>query len=278
MSAIRDPDTVIGAWLSEGPTVLRDEVLAAALADVHRTRQRRLRLPWSREVPGRLSFAGVATAAVIVVVGAGIAAFGLAGGGWLSGGPGPVPPVTPAPSPSPSPTGTSITSYTVDSALYPYAIELPASAVTIRPTLATIPWDGSSPCIPGNPCADVVGLDDAPTAVSRQLWGFGAPTTLGLDAYAAETQRRIATWVQGASCPTEPATTRDLELDGVPARLHAYTCTYEGITDLHLRVFAVRDGFGLVLGHGKPGSGERLDEAEEIDRFLASLAGFRWKG
>lgn len=166
----------------------------------------------------------------------------------------------------------------MDSTLYPYAIELPAAAVTIRPTLATILWDGSLPCIVGDPCTDWVGLDDAPTAVSRQLWGFGAPTSLDLDAFAADMQRRITTWVQGTSCPAEPATTRDLELDGVPARLHAYTCTYDGGSDLHLRVFAVRDGFGLVLGQGKPGSGEALDEAEEIDRFLASLAGFRWKG
>ena len=277
MSSTHDPGAVIGAWLSEGPTVLRDDVLAAALADVHRTRQRRLRFPWSREVPGRLPFAGIAVAAVAVVA-VGIAAVGLTGGGPFSGGPGPVPPATPSPSPSPSPTRTPVTSWTMDSALYPYAIEFPAAAVTIRPTLATIPWDGSSPCIVGDLCTDWIGLDDAPTAVSRELWGFGAPTTLGLDAFAADMQQRITTWEAGASCPAEPVTTRDLELDGVPARLHAFSCPYGDGTDLHLRVFAVRDGFGLVLGQAKPGSGEALDEAEEIDRLLASLAGFRWKG
>jgi hypothetical protein len=77
-------------------------------------------------------------------------------------------------------------------------------------------------------------------------------------------------------CPVEPAVTRGIVVDGEPARLDAFTCPSGGVTDRHLRVFAVHDGLGLVISMAKPGSGEALVFDDEIDRLLGYLAAFRW--
>jgi hypothetical protein len=53
-------------------------------------------------------------------------------------------------------------------------------------------------------------------------------------------------------------------------------CTSEGGSDLHLRVFAIRDGVGLVIGMAKLNAGEDLPEAGEIELLLQRLEEFRW--
>jgi hypothetical protein len=173
---------------------------------------------------------------------------------------------TPEPPASPS-------SVTIASTAYPYAWTFPADVVTSAPTLATSEWDGSSPCVAQDPCTDWIGMAGTPTAVDRHVWVFGTPTTLTLDEFATDVQRRIAEW---RPCPAEPSTTRDVVLDGVPARLHAFVCTSEGGSDLHLRVFAIRDGVGLVIGMAKLNAGEDLPEAGETELLLQRLEEFRW--
>jgi hypothetical protein len=272
MSPSRDPAAAISAWLEEGPTVLRDDVLAAALADVNRTRQRRSRLRWPASRGGRLSFAGLAVVATAVVA-VGVIGVGLLGGPSLPAGPAPVPSASPSPSPRPTP----VTSATIESNLYPYRWTISAPEVQLPVRRARIAWNDRLSCLAKEPCTDWVDVTyETPTTGAGNrwtFWGFGAPTDESLDAFAATMQERISTWMP---CPAEPTTVRDLDLDGVPARLHAFLCTVDGRPYLHLRVFAVRDGIGLILGNA-PLDAEYWGDAErDIDRFVADLDGFRW--
>ena len=141
------------------------------------------------------------------------------------------------------------------------------------PVAATTPWNGVTPCIVQDPCTDWIGLKGEPGTADRLVWAFGTRTDLGLEAFAADMRRQMAGW---RGCPIEPEATRDLVIDGVPARLDAFTCPSGGVTDRHVRVFAVRDGLGLVISMAKPGSGEALVLDDEIDRLLGFLDAFRW--
>jgi hypothetical protein len=97
MTAPRDPDVLIRAFLDEGQTDLPDRAFDAVRSEIHRTRQRVVIGPW-RE-PNMSVFARVAIAAIAVL------AFGLA---WVNFGPGQTgfggqPPPTQTASPNPSP-------------------------------------------------------------------------------------------------------------------------------------------------------------------------------
>jgi hypothetical protein len=162
---------------------------------------------------------------------------------------------------------------TIESTAYPYAWTFPADVVTFAPRLARAQWDGVSPCIVEDPCTDWMRLTGSPKPIDRTLWVFGTTTDRTLDAFTADVQRQIAEW---RPCPGEPATTRDVDLDGVPARLHAFRCTSGASKDLQLRVFAVRDGIGLVIGMAKLNAGQDLPEAGETELLLQRLEDFRW--
>jgi len=95
MTASRDPDELITAFLDEGQTDLPDRVFDAVRSDIQRTRQRVVIGPWRQ--PNMTMFARVAIAAAAVV------AIGFA---WVNFGPsqaGPGVGAQPTPSPSPSP-------------------------------------------------------------------------------------------------------------------------------------------------------------------------------
>lgn len=279
MTTTHDPDRLFASWMAEGPATLRDDILAGVSAAILRTPQHRgLRRRWVR-LPTLLRATTMATGAVAVMVVA------IAGAGWLGsmgtgpsvGGPGPA--VTASPPASAGPTGTLLPSrtpatlWTIESAEYGYTWPFPADAVSMMPSAATVPWNGVTPCIVQDPCTDWMGLKGEPGRADRLVWAFGAPTDLELEAFAADMRRRMSGW---RGCPVEPDATRALTLDGVPARLDAFACTSGGVTDRHLRVFAVRDGLGLVISMAKPGSGEALFDADEIDRLLGYLDAFRW--
>jgi hypothetical protein len=134
-------------------------------------------------------------------------------------------------------------------------------------------WSGDVPCLVQDPCTDWIGLKGEPGTSDRMVWALGTRTDLALEAFAADLRRQIAQW---KGCPVEPDASRDIVLDGVPARLDAFVCPSGGATDLHVRVFAVRDGQGLVISMAKPGSGEALVAADEMDRLAGYLAAFRW--
>ncbi len=95
MTASRDPDKLIRAFLDEGQTDLPDRVFDAVRHDIQRTRQRVVIGPW--RVPNMNMFARVAIAAAAVV------AIGFA---WVNFGPsqaGPSVGAQPTPTPTPSP-------------------------------------------------------------------------------------------------------------------------------------------------------------------------------
>ena len=101
MTASRDPDKLIRAFLDEGQTDLPDRVFDAVRHDIQRTHQRVVIGPW--RVPNMSIFARAAIAAVAVL------AVGLA---WVNFGPsqsgpgvGAQPTPTPTPSPQPLPGG-----------------------------------------------------------------------------------------------------------------------------------------------------------------------------
>jgi hypothetical protein len=100
-------DRIAEAYLADGPTVLADRVLDAALHEVHLTRQRRVlwRAPW--RFPNMNTFAKVAVAAVAVIaIGAlGLSFLGPVGSG-VGGAPSATPSPTVAPTASPAPTPT----------------------------------------------------------------------------------------------------------------------------------------------------------------------------
>jgi hypothetical protein len=279
MTTSRDPDRLFASWMSEGPETLRDDVLAGVSAEILRTPQHGgLRRRWAR-LPGLVRAAAITTGAIAVLAIAvtGIGMLGSSGPGPSVGGPGPAvsasPPATNGHSGSLLPSRTPVTTWTIESGAYGYTWPFPADVVSMLPSAATVPWNGVTPCIVQDPCTDWIGLKGEPGTADRLVWAFGTRTDLGLQAFAADMQRRMSEW---RGCPVAPEATRDIALDGVPARLDAFTCTSGGATDLYLRVFAVRDGLGVVISMAKPGSGEPLVVGDEIDRMLGYLAAFRW--
>ena len=279
MTTERDPDRLFASWISEGPETLRDDVLAGVSVDILGTPQHRgLRSRWAR-LPGLVRAVAMTTGAVAVLAIAvtGVGLLGLRSTGPSVGGPGQTasssPAATEVPTATPPSSRTPVTTWTIESGVYGYTWPFPADVVSMMPTAATVPWNGVTPCIVQDPCTDWIGLKGEPGTADRLVWAFGTPTDLGLEAFAADMRLRMSEW---RGCPVEPIATRGLVLDGVPARLDAFACTSNGATDHHLRVFAVRDGLGLVMSMAKPGSGEALVAADEIDRLLGYLAAFRW--
>jgi hypothetical protein len=99
MTAPRDTDRLIGAFLEDGIDVLPDWAFDEVRHDIHRTRQRVGIGPWREPVMSNLARYGVIAAAVVVLVGAGIVLIRPAPGGVAAPAS-----VAPSASPSPSPT------------------------------------------------------------------------------------------------------------------------------------------------------------------------------
>ena len=109
MTASRDTERLIRAFLDEGVTELPERVYDAVRSDIDRTHQRVVIGPW--RTPDMNSFAKLAMAAAAVVVVA-IVGYNLLPGGDRSGG---TPAVSPSPSitasPSPSPPASDLASF-----------------------------------------------------------------------------------------------------------------------------------------------------------------------
>ncbi len=100
-----DFDRTARLWLEDGPTVISDRPLQAALDEIHGMRQRRAWWPARRvfDMNATTRLAGLAAALVVAVV------LGInfqPGGSGTGGGPAatPTPALTPAPTPAPTPT------------------------------------------------------------------------------------------------------------------------------------------------------------------------------
>lgn len=133
MTAQRDPDSLIQAFLEEGPTELADRSYDAVRSEIDQTHQRVVIGPW--RVPNMSNFARFAIAAVAVVAVVAVGIYLLPGQGGI-GGPGPTatptPTASPSPTPSPAITATKLPSsgalapgtYYIDDAIYTQAARL----------------------------------------------------------------------------------------------------------------------------------------------------------
>jgi hypothetical protein len=99
MTASRDPERLIRAFLDEGPTDLPDRSYDAVRSDIERTRQRVVIGPWREPRVSNLARLAIAAAAVLVVA---VVGYNLLPGPGGSGGPGP----SPSPTATESPTAT----------------------------------------------------------------------------------------------------------------------------------------------------------------------------
>ena len=169
----RSFDRIAEAYLADGPTVIADRVLDAALDEVHLTRQRRSswRAPW--RVPIMNSYAKIAVAAVAVIA-VGLLGLNVLGPGNSGvGAPTTAPSVSPAPTPSPTATPSGEVNVPpltgqFTSPTHGYTISYPEGWTT-RP--ATAPWitgvvdyfnDGADLLQPGNPGSPFVALASQP--------------------------------------------------------------------------------------------------------------------
>lgn len=101
MTASRDPDRMIRAFLLEGEELLPDQAYDAVRAEIEQKRQRAVIGPWRFPTMKRLMTVGAGAVAVLVMLFAGAQLFGSPSGGLgAPATPTPEPTATPEPSPS----------------------------------------------------------------------------------------------------------------------------------------------------------------------------------
>ena len=131
----RDSDTILAAWLEEGPTLLPETSRRAIAVGLRSTRQTRrdLDVPWRPHVKNPFAWFAVAAAAIVIVAGG--AFFLLSPANQGVGGPPPAasrlpsaaPTVTPSATPGASASPSAWKSFT--SARFRYRLEVPAGWV-----------------------------------------------------------------------------------------------------------------------------------------------------
>jgi hypothetical protein len=106
MTASRDPERLIRAFLDEGPTDLSDRTYDAIRSHIDRTRQRVVVGPWREPRMSNLARITIAAAAVLAIAVIGYNFLpGSDGPGATRPSPSPSPTATPAPTRTPAPTG-----------------------------------------------------------------------------------------------------------------------------------------------------------------------------
>jgi hypothetical protein len=147
-----DPDTILAAWLDEGPDRLPESTRRAIVVNARTTYQTRRRFwrPWRYQPMNGMSRFALAAVAVVAVALGGLYLSNSAPGSGVGGGPSPTPSPTPSPSPNPSALTESFTS-----AIHGISVSYPASW-TVEYT-ATEPWTTGLPedCEP-TLCADQI--------------------------------------------------------------------------------------------------------------------------
>lgn len=145
MSAQRNPDRLIHAFLEEGQTVLPDWVYDAVREQIETTRQRVVIAPWRALDMSRYISYGVAAAAVFVVV----AFIGInALNGSLPGGPAATPTqeptvaASPSPSPTPEPTETGWPTGAFTPGRHEVTLEGHSFSFAVEFTWSSGPFDG----------------------------------------------------------------------------------------------------------------------------------------
>ena len=124
MTASRDPDRLIDAFIQEGAEQLQDQVYDAVRAEIEHKRQRTFIGPWRTPIMNKVFAYGLAVAAVVVLVFAGSQFFGSSGGLF---GAEPTPTATPEPTlePTPSPAPAPPLTQTFTSTLHGISLKYP---------------------------------------------------------------------------------------------------------------------------------------------------------
>jgi hypothetical protein len=107
MTASRDPDRMIHAFLFEGEEQLHDQIYDAIRAEIEQKRQRAVVGPWRMPIMNKLAPIGLGAAAVVVALVVGVKLLGPSEPIGPGGSPSATPSRSIEPSPSPSPTPAS---------------------------------------------------------------------------------------------------------------------------------------------------------------------------
>jgi hypothetical protein len=140
MTASRDPDRLIGAFLAEGMTELPDRVYDAVRSDIDRSRQRVVIGPWRTPDMNTVAKFALAAAAVMVVAFVGINLLPRPGGNVGVSQPTPSPSPTPTATPSPTPVAVFPSAGPLDMAKR-HAFELEGKRFTL--TVPTADWESN---------------------------------------------------------------------------------------------------------------------------------------
>lgn len=194
MTASRDPDRLISAFLAEGLTELPDRVYDAVRSDIDRTRQRVVIGPWRTPDMNTLAKFAIAAAAVVVIAIVGINLLPKTGGDvGVTPTVSPSPSSTATPQPSPSPTSAvfpalgplAIGRYPAMLEGVPLSFAIPASGWTSdlgsiqkgtyeQPDGASINfWESAPENVYADPCAHTP-LSPAPSHTAASLAGVAA--------------------------------------------------------------------------------------------------------
>ena len=230
-NSTHDPDSVLAAWLDEGPTELPHETRWAILTALPTTPQARrgLLAPWRSMHMNTFARA----AAVVAVAAVAIGTLALIAGPRNVGGP--TPTATPTPTSTPTP-------LVFTSARYRYSITLPTGWVA---TPARAIWDGTTAPIFNDPVVDAFGpVGDVGAFVSA------APTTRSLAAWVADgiaTNARVHSVDSGCSNFATPDSVESITIGGQPGTLVGFkNCFFVNMA------FTVVNGYGYRFAFRDP--------------------------
>ena len=183
-NATRDPDSVLAAWLDEGPTDLPDATRRAILTALPTTPQARrgLLAPW-RSTHVNLFAGGAAVLVVAVVAIGGLALFAVPKGGV--GGPSP----SAVPSPSSSPPSAPASEpplptldATFVSPSYGYQVKYPTGW---KVTKGIGPWPLGTNHTPGDPILDAIATPSGPYAMRLSGASIALPRGMTMEQFRA---------------------------------------------------------------------------------------------
>ncbi len=199
MTAQRDTDRLINAFLMEGQTELADQVYDVVRTTIERKRQRAVIGPWRMPDMNKFLAIGLGTAAVVVALVVGTQVLGppTSGGvGGPSATPSPTPSATTVPSPSIAATPAAVVGGLSEG---PFVVNTTGGPVQVSLDIASPGWFG------------LPNLD----AVSKNDDGLDPPVTVGAAVLAWAWPKGTGFNVYGDAChwtttiPETPATTPD---------------------------------------------------------------------
>jgi len=248
MTASRDPDRLIRAFLHEGLDELPDPVYDAVRDRIEQTRQRAVIGPWRTSNMNRYLQIGLAAAAVVVIA---VVAFNLLPGSPAPGGePSATPEPTATPEPSPSPIAAPPLTQTFTSTVHGISVSYPEGWTVLA---ATEPWTDCLYCSPVHsaPYVDVllhpVHDDGLFLRIASQPIGESAPE----DWVAAQMATDEPDPPLGRGCTT----TEPIIVDGATGLSGGDTCLVAVVTTAgrgyHIDLFVSPDNLDLVAQYDR---------------------------